>query len=85
MLLEISNGKSIVKQQVASDKINRIQVGEEAVKSWFSKKMLPKLEIYVKGKEEPFVLQSKKSKLNFSQAQSLIRQFADKHQIPIEE
>jgi hypothetical protein len=85
MLLQVSNGKAVFNQHITSDKINRIQLGSENVKSWFSKKTLPKLEIHVKGKEEPLVLRSKKSKLNYNQAQDLILQFAKKNQIPVDE
>lgn len=84
MLLQVSSGKSIINQQLASDKINKIQVGNETVKTLFSKKTQPKLEIFVKGKDEPFVLQGGRNK-SFAQAQGLIRQFAEKHQIPVEE
>lgn len=85
ILLQVSNGKTVVNQQIASDKIDRILLGNETVKSWFSKKTLSKLELYVKGKEEPLVLLNGKSKLNFAQAQGLILQFAEKHQISVEE
>lgn len=85
MLLQVSNGKAVVQQKLASDAINRIEFGSETVKSWFSSKSLPKLEIYLKGREEPLVLQSKKGKAKFEQDQVLIRQFAVKFQIPLEE
>lgn len=84
MLLQVSNGKVVVNQQIASDKINRIQLSNETVKTLFLKRTAPKLEIYLKGKEEPLVLQRGKTKLKYDKAQSLIRQFAEKYDIPLE-
>lgn len=85
MLLQVANGKSIVSQQISSDQIQSIQFGYAVVKSWFFKKTLPKVEIHVRGKDEPLVLQSGKTKLDFEQAQNIIKLFAEKNEIPVEE
>jgi hypothetical protein len=83
MMLQVANGKNIVSQQISSDQIQSIQFGYGIVKSWFSKKSLPKVEIHVKGKVEPFILQSGKTKLDFDQAQNIIKLFAQKNEISI--
>lgn len=84
MMLEVANGKTITRQTVPSEQIARIQFGQESVKSWFSSKTVPKVEIFLKGKEEPLVLQSGKTKLPIEKAQEFIRQFAEKHDVSVE-
>lgn len=85
MLLQISNGKHVINQHISSDQIQSIQFGYGVVKSWFSKKSLPKVEIRIRGKEEPYILQCGKTKLDFEQVQTIIKRFAEKHEIPIED
>ncbi|WP_438448384.1 hypothetical protein [Gorillibacterium sp. sgz5001074] len=84
MLLHIHNGKSVVKQQISSEQINSIQFGKETVKSLFMKKTLPKVEIHLKGKDDPLILQSGKNKQSGEQAHSIIRLFAEKNDVPLE-
>lgn len=84
MIVQVANGKHVSNQHIPSDQINRIQFGEGVVKSWFSKKTLPKIEIYVRGREEPLVLQSGKSNQKFEEAEFVIRQFAEKNEVPVE-
>lgn len=84
MLLQINNGKSVVQQQISSDQINSIQFGEETVKSWFTKKTLPKVEFHLKGKDDPLVVLSGKNKQSSEQAHTIIRLFAEKNDVPLE-
>lgn len=85
MMLQVAVGKNVTRQQISSNQINSIQIGQGLVKSWIFKKTVPQIEIHLKGKDEPLILQSGKTKMKYEQAESIIRQFAEKNDVPFAE
>lgn len=84
MLLEVDNGSRVTTQIVAVDSIARIRLTQETVKQWFSRKLMRRIEIHVRGREEPIVIREEKIKLPFEVAEQAIRRIAEKNELTVE-
>lgn len=84
LILTVDNGKRVTSQTVAFDKVQTIRMSKETVKKWFSSKEVRRIELFVKDKEEPYAIGSDKVK-SFDAIEEVIRQLAEKHQIPVEQ
>ncbi|WP_409346979.1 hypothetical protein [Paenibacillus sp. MBLB4367] len=84
LILTVDNGKRVASQTVAFDKVLSIRFSKETVKKWFSTKVVRRIELYTKDKEEPYSIGSDKVK-SFDAIEEYIRQLAEKHQIPLEQ
>jgi len=84
MMLQVANGKQLTDQKIPSDKIAQFKFSQATVKKWFLSKTVQQIEIYQKGRSEPFVLRSDKTKLPYETAKETILQFAEKYEVPVE-
>lgn len=84
LMLTVSSGKKTTTQTVAFDKVLKVRLKQDTVKRWFSTKQVKRIELYVKDKEEPFVISSDTVK-SFEATEGYIRQLAGKFECIVEQ
>jgi hypothetical protein len=84
MVLSISNGKKAATAKVAYDSILKLEVRQDVEKKWFLSKAVKKIVIYVKGKEEPYIIRSDKFNASFDNTEAYLVQVAENHDRPVE-
>lgn len=85
MLIKLANGKKIISEYIAYEKIQKIASKEEKESSWFRTKTIKKLQIYVKGYPEPFTIRNDIIKNDYPSTESFFRNLAEKNDITWED
>jgi hypothetical protein len=70
-------------QKIQYGKIALLKFSEDSVKKWFRVKHFRIIEIYVRGKDIPFIISSEKVKA-LDLMEPYLRQMAEKHNVTIE-
>ncbi len=84
MILEVDVGGKSLRQIIALDAIYRIKLTQEPVKTLFSRKQRKRIELLVRGREEPIVIREEKIKLPFEVAEQTVRRIAERNGTSIE-
>lgn len=84
MILEVEVGGKSLRQIIALDAIYRIKLTQEPVKTLFSRKLRKRIEMMVRGREEPIVIREEKIKLPFEVAEQTVRRIAERNGTSIE-
>ena len=85
MIMHFDNGRKGQVQKIPYDQIHKLVIMEDVVTKWFRKKRVGMVEVHVKNKEYPFLIQEDRIRAPFDATVEYLRKNASKYEIDVDE